>query len=319
MFEAITWLVTNRCQLRCTNCSFAGREISESGIEALVHAVRVFASWPGNEKRFVCLLGGDIGTLPHPLTFLEALNFHGLPYGWQTNCYPPANVRALIPHLKNLSLSIDSVVIDHSNLTRMVNGLFSAGYARAINPAIDIHATITIDASNLEHVHRTAHLLSDLGIWVELTFAHWRKPGFDLVPARDSSALSLEHAPLIRELSTKLLRLKRAGGLIHSSEEFLHAWSDPKLPIDLGWKCSGPANLVLDSDLSVRCCLHLPGKRVRTWTVWDLADTDRWPAFLADWMADQEELCPRCFWDCQFEALNQQHKNGNPDWFAHQG
>jgi len=118
----------------------------------------------------------------------------------------------------------------------------------------------------------------------------------------------------IDTVAKELILMKRAGVKIHSTEKFLE-----KLVVHgpgLDWKCPKPVNAVIDADLSMRACLHLPGQRVRRWDAFTLIGEETWKSFLEDWSADQQDLCPCCYWDCQYEVAE-----GDQDevdaWFSH--
>jgi len=60
MFETITWLVTNQCGMGCQYCNFAHRKVEEASIEDKISVLNVIKQWPDSDKRFICLLGGDL-------------------------------------------------------------------------------------------------------------------------------------------------------------------------------------------------------------------------------------------------------------------
>lgn len=315
MFEVITWLVTNKCNNACLNCNFRNRTREPSENERL-QALEIFGRWPKSDQRFVCLLGGDIICMDGISSFARKLNELNLPYGFQTAATHYERMQEVLPIIRNLSISVDAFVDDEYRFRKMLTGIFWAGAKRFLNPDSDVHATITIDPWNIEKLSETIKILSQLGIWTELTFTHWKKGTFDLVPER-SIALSLGEYlnGSIQRASIKMLDMKEQGYLIHSSADFIASWG--RYAHDLSWQCNGPWNCVVDADLTMRVCLHLPGNRVRKWKLSDLADPISWTVFLDDWRLDQEELCPKCFWDCQYEVQMQGTQEGGYDWINH--
>ncbi len=320
MFETITWIVTNNCNLNCKYCNFAHRELEEATLEDKLKTLHLLKDWPESDKRFICLLGGDIIDMPGVNKFLIKLNNLQFEYGFQTSASNYETMKYLTNHnqIKNLSISVDPIdMTDYSRSVKAFNGLYWAGYLKALNPGIDIHATITVDRLNIEYVPRTVRILSGLGIWTEITAVHWAKNHFDLVPPKSISngfMDSKEDRDKIDRMTTSLIEMKHSGYLIHTTEDILKHWKD--YATNLNWKCNSPVNAVIDADLSMRLCLHVPGNRVRQWSVLDLLTEEDWQAFLKDWKSDQEELCPKCFWDCQYEVMNQNMDEVHC-WFNH--
>lgn len=317
MFETITWLVTNRCALGCKYCNFKDRKVREASVEDKIEALKVFKEWKDSDKRFICLLGGDIACMEGQDKFLNELNSLDLSYGYQTSGIIMNNMRQVLPYLKNLSISVDPVSEkDWSRFAKALLGIYWAGRLQGIRPEADIHATITVDRENVRYVPMTAKILSQMGIWVEITMVHWKKSGFDLVPEKKvAKGFEKGDVPLLKSMVQDLLGLKRMHAKIHSTESFLKVI--PKYAVDLDWKCPKPVNCVVDVDLSMRCCLHLPGKRVRRWKIFDLKTPESWYKFYQDWMKDQSELCPGCFWDCQLEVAGDANQEEVDKWFQH--
>lgn len=314
MFETITWLTTNMCDLGCRYCDFKNRTI-EPGINEKLSTLEMFNSWPESDKRFICLLGGDVISMDDVETFVDRMNYLELPYGFQTSCLNFKNMRKVVNKLSNLSISVDGISSDYSRYLKENYGLYWAGVALENNPGIDIHATITVDTQNIFRVPNVVSMLSSMGIWVEITMVHWKKPNFELVPNKILANGFGEKEPLIW-LRDELLKMKDKGYMIHSSKEYINVI--PDYSMDLNWVCSKPVNAVIDADLSMRMCLHCAGKRVRNWSIFDLKTTE-WENFLADWKMDQEEMCPGCFWDCQYELDNLPDMDEVKNWFDHQG
>ena len=317
-FQTITWIVTNECKFGCHYCKFANRDVAEASLEAKLGALDVMASWPDADKRFICLLGGDILFMPGVVDFVKKLNGLGLPYGFQTSASDYELMEKVAPWLRNFSISVDPV--PHGDMSRWKKGLWGiywAGRLREQNQSIDVHATITVDRHNYRFVPDTVKMLSDMGIWVEITLVHWHKLRFDFVPAKVVvGGFEPDDVPGLLWMVDMLCDMKSKGAKVHSSVEFLSMI--PKYAVELDWKCPKPVNLVLDVDLSVRECLHLPGKRVREYSVFDLKSGQGWEKFMGDWKKDQDELCPKCLWDCQYEAAvgSQDKVDG---WFSHRG
>jgi len=318
MFETITWLVTNKCGLKCQYCNFVGRPINEVGIDDKIKALEIFKSWPESEKRFICLLGGDIIYMDDIEKFANALNESGLPYGFQTSCADYDTMYKIINkyNLKNLSISVDPFdMSDYSRTVKAINGLYWSGYAKAKDDNIDVHATLTLDRDNIKNAPKTVKLLSKLGIWSEITSVHWHKTYFDLVPDKEiTKGFRPEDRELLQDITNELIQMKKDGYRIHSTIDFLKTWKD--YAVDLDWRCENPVNAMVDADLSMRSCLHLPGKRVRKWSLLDLTH-DKWNDFLEDWKMDQAEMCPNCFWDCQLEVEGQTMDEVQK-WFDHE-
>jgi len=314
MFETITWLTTNKCGMKCKYCNFINRG-KEAESNKVMDTLKMFASWPNYKDRFICLLGGDVLSLPNVVDFVLLMNKLELPYGFQTSAYSDELMGSVAPYLNNLSISVDGNYSDKSRLAKQNNGLKWAERTRKINPNLDVHATITIDKDNIYLVSSLVEMLTQLKIWAEITFVHWKKKNFDLVPEKEiMNCLGEEDKKIIEFTGEYLKRKKKKGYLIHSSDYYL---SNLHHVPNLDWRCSAPRNCVVETDLSMRLCLHCPGNRVRSWSVLDLKP-ENWLKFLSDWRLDQEEMCPNCFWDCQFE-IDQIPDNMIADWFNHKG
>jgi len=324
MFETITWLVTNSCGMKCAYCNFRNRPIQEASIVAKKKVLQMMKMWPNSATRFICLLGGDIIYMNKNIDFVKSINDLGLIYGYQSSCADAKSMQEVLPLIRNLSISVDPMSDDWSRYAKGMNGIFWAGRYSGLNKNNDIHATITVDRENIKYVPRTVKILSDLGIWTEITAVHWKKGLFDLVPEKSiSKGFDHNDIPMIQDIMGNLIEMKEKGGYkIHSSSKFLSLWE--KHAVNLDWKCSQPSNCVVDADLSMRLCLHCPGKRVRKWSVLDLYHAEKWSEFLEDWKKDQEECCPKCFWDCQLEidpTFNDSENitEATNDWFSHKG
>lgn len=310
MFESITWLTTSKCGMKCSYCNFTNRKI-DATTEQMISTLELLSKWPRSNERFIVLLGGDVLSLHSVKDFVIEMNNLKLPYGFQTSAFSDKLMDDVGPLLTNLSISVDGGVKDKYRRLKQENGLKWAGYLRKINPFIDIHATITIDKENLLLVPSIVKDLTTRDIWSEITFVHWKKKNFDLVPEKSSmNCVDTTNIEDLRLLGEKLINLKRKGYLIHSSEQFL---SNLHYAINLDWRCNGPSSCVIDSDLSMRMCLHCPGDRVTKWNIFDLT-IENWPIFLRDWELDQKETCPSCFWDCSFEI-----EKTSADWINHKG
>ena len=310
MFTNVTWLVTNKCGNKCKYCKFVGRR-KEAIADDKGKALSVLSNWPGASERFIVLLGGDILWMDSLVPFVVDMNYRNLPYGFQTSATDYDKMLEVLPFLRNLSISVDGVVSDPDRVKKMMYGIFWAG--RALDKGIDVHATITVDPTNLLQVPGIVQILSSCGIWSEITFVHWKKSTFDLVPDRKAALQGLFYPEKdLKSVSKKLLLMKENGVLVHSSKKFLESWHHVH---ELDWECTEPVSCVIDTDLSMRLCLHLPGRKVRKWSIFDLAEPSSWSRFLKDWNSDATEFCMGCFWDCQFE-----NSMADPrEWFFHKG
>ena len=313
MFDLITWLVTRKCGLKCDICNFV-TDIPDPPVEKKIEALEIFKSWEGYSDRFICLLGGDISFMEDVPDFLGTMNYLNLPYGFQTSAIRTSLMKQVYMDLHNLSISADFVTFkeDKWRYLKEFCGLGWAKKCKEINPGVDVHATVTIDKLNVNRVAKGIMRLSDLGIWSELTFLHWKKPGFDLVFDMKDQAASIDD---VKRLADQVLSLKQLGYLVHSSVEFISSWET--YLGGLSWRCDHPYVLMLDADLTMRMCLHHPGRRVRDWSIFHLKNQSSWLIFLKVWEEDRLELCPSCFWDCQFEICNS--KKNPIKWVDHRG
>jgi len=320
MFDSVTWLITRKCEINCKCCNFRDSKIKEASTDEKLKAVRVLKGWD-NPALFTCLLGGDVLCIKDLKDFLWRMNLTpALKYAFQTSASNYKRMEMVIRSIPNLSISVDPAdFTDYDRCLRSYKGIFWAGYSRGVGSVqVDLHATMTLDRNNVRFAPAVVRLLSDLKIWSELTLVHWKKDNFDLVPSRrDALGFLPGDKNLLQEVSEELIEMKQEGYLVHSSERFLRDWSVHGVELD--WKCDAPVNCVIDSDLSMRMCLHVPGGRVRKWSILDLADKqESWPNFLKDWQADQDEYCPKCFWDCQYELIRG-NREFNDNWFSHKG
>lgn len=316
MFEYITWLVTNRCGLGCKYCNWMAKRPKEATLEQKMQAVAIMSKWKKAQDRFCCLLGGDLLWMNGVQEFIQQCNAYHIPYGFCSSCCDFKLMQTVSPFLKNISISCDPAPFDDFfRWKKSYAGAYWIGKLKQLNPAIDAHATVTVDRANYKYLAQLIEVNTDLGIWTEVTMIHWHKSNFDLVPERSAvDSFTMVDKDELTLLAQKLCKMKNDGYLIHSSHSFLA--SIPQHAIELDWQCDRPCNLVLDSDLSCRLCLHVPGNRVRKWKIFDLADEHRWQEFLEDWHKDQTELCPKCFWDCQFEGIN---ASNAATWIEHKG
>lgn len=317
MLDSVTWLITRKCRMGCSYCSWMKHSTKEASLEDKLRAMDLMAAWPRAKERFQCLLGGDILWADGYIDIVKRLNELDLPYGFCTSAFDYKRMEDVLPYLRNLSLSVDPAATDgdFSRWAKASAGLYWAGRLQAINKGADIHATLTVDRGNIGNVIPTVKMLSSMGIWSEITMIHWAKKNYDLVdmPASISGFSDLD-SDRLEDMAGDLLAMREKDFLIHTSAEQLRAI--PEHAINLDWQCTKPNVLVIDFDLSLRMCLHIPGSRVRKWTVFDLTTEQAWEEFYSDWYKDQKEYCSQCFWDCAREVELSSDVDG---WFQHKG
>jgi len=303
----VTWIPTRRCNLTCPQCAVGKyRTERELTIGELAEAFENVTSLLGNQI-FHIILGGEPTLLPLG-KLIPKLNQLNLNYAINSNCVALTRKRArrlASLGLKNWSVSIDSFKDPRAGASFQALSWFKDFGVQ------DLHCMITMARSNWKHAVPLTILLSKMEVWVEHTIVHFAKsPAYDFASTDSFVDRFLpEDRSLLADLAEELTILKQEGFLVHNTFNWFKAWE--LYAGDLNWKCKSPKVLVVDSDGSLKPCLHLRGNWTRRLNVLTGFRLDDW--FWA-WEKDTREQCLGCFWDCLWEL-----ENGDANWFQHQG
>lgn len=301
----LTWIPTRKCNLRCEYCGAIDTRVKECGPVTTLELVDVIAAaFP--TLQFWCLLGGDVLVWKDDLIpIVEKMSAKGLFYGITSNSVGLTEdyaKRLVDVGLSNWTVSLDSV----KNLED-TRGKKAKAAIRAIKifkelKVNDLHCTVTVSKDTIDKVIGTVRFLGRHMVWAEITPFIWGKTkDYDYSPRGGSEAqfqISDPDLPALKKL-THDLSYSRQSSLVHNLPQYLDEW--PRYAVAQDWKCRWPWNLVVDADARLKPCLHLHGKRTREFTVWDGLQPGFWGAFLDAWVADVEEQCHGCYWNCQRE------------------
>lgn len=309
------YLVTRRCPLRCSYCGFV-RPVRGYNEDAWEHELdfkgkkMVLETLKRLGSGFVVIMGGEVLLLGDELVELvRNMNRLGLSYavqsssvGWLMERYFDKLVDAKI---MNWTISFDVLGDSYpdDDVTLKTNEGFKWLLRFKEAGVRDLVATITITHYNLKHVPAMVQFLNRHGIWSYITTLHWSKGhGYDFASNIDTIADFLpkpEDRGLWEKVMKALMTMKHEDYLIHNELEWFEMMSKG-LP-SMSWRCKYPLlTPVVDSDGTVRTCLHIRGSG--KYFIWDLLDNDKISGFLKMWERDVEEYCKGCDWDCRWHA-----------------
>lgn len=327
----ITWIPTRRCNLSCSYCKFrdnTAKELSEDKIHRIIDIFNKHLP-----DRFICILGGDVSVWKGKRleNFVEHLkNSH---YGLQTNGVLISSDYLRILEkagLKNLSLSLDPASCgDRFEKEYAAERLVHIAKSVGIE---DVHVTLTLDRRNYSDVLDVVELIDVCGAWAEITpYIAGTTKHYDFGRYDMDLAFTKKDLFGLKIIMERLKIMKRSGVRIHTTEEYLDKFAEnvcvmPKYK----FRCSGMVNLVVDSDGSLRPCLHIRGDKIRKINILDFENVEKihWNEIIQNqWFDDVQKQCRGCFWDCQAELnwiYNKNYKLGETavmakvnNWFNH--
>lgn len=315
-----TILITRKCNMRCSYCRV--RKEKPKNELSTKQWLKVFDILKKLKVGFNVILGGEPTMLNDGLCkIVRYCNKNQIPYAVSTNSVVSRILRdkLLNSRIKNWSISFDTVdtrdtVIDTDVFVKSSVGFQNLLYMK--NAGVpDLHATITVTKKNLHEVPGMVSFLSKMGVWAEITAIHFSKgKGYDLFPKKEEIkelCFTKDDQKHINTIIEVLKRMKKDEKyMIHNDIEYFDAFK--KYAIDLDWKCSKLFSLCIDSDGTMRTCLHYNGKHCKKFSIFDLEDEEKLKEFEKAWKKDRL-TCKNCFWDCWVSAENQIKKVGTEE------
>lgn len=354
-------LLTRRCNIQCGTCRVIDPARDETGQPRIADGEMSVAEW----KRafdvvygklgasFVALYGGE------PLVYgddkLIPIIRHLASHRSEVNDFTiisngigltQARAEAFVAAgLDSWTSSVDAVGLREVG-DKYMNAKTPAGLralARMAQLGVrDTMAIITVTRKNLDHVHDAARQLTALGHWIGIDLLHYQRGDgeFTFSTSRDEMesiglTLTLEDMPRLRALSAVLIH-DYDNLRLFPSKEVIAGWADPRLSIELGWKCVPGHSITIDFDGSIGLCddrmptgygdsrmalaeSHNPARR--PWHIhdFDLGDpllTLRWEDFMR-WYAEDLDMCSGCYWSTHCMAVDAMRSTSLRKRYAH--
>jgi len=301
-FLLSTWLLTRKCNLRCSYCTVWKTKLSELTEKEKQEALLILKQL---NQGINVLLGGEPLVLGDEMVRLVSFMEHNnVSYALITNSvlWKDYRYKLLKAGLSNWSPSIDTINFEYDKdiYQKSKHGYESALWFKA-HGVRDVVAQITATRQNLNQIPAIIEEMNKHGIWSEIMPLHYAKDeNYDYCTPRhlmEDLVFKPEDIPKIQTVAEKVKSMANKGYLVHHPPEFFEGWV--KHQINLNWKCTKPLIVNLDADGSLRLCVYNKGKRVRKWSIFDLANPQLFEEYIQDWYRDNKE-CKGCFWDCSY-------------------
>lgn len=298
LFEptSFTWLANRACSLKCPSCVIPHMSFNDMPQPRLYDVMdRVKEKFPN--LPFWCVLGGDALDLPDPVEFVRELSQRDVFYAITSHSgFPDPGMpeRMMKAGLTNWSVSID----DEERLKTQCG--FAAIDTFQKLGLKDIHATLTIDKTNVNKIIPLVHKLDGLGVWSEVTPYIWSKDWhkgptrqYDFGTGKGYRAKQ----PDINRVLDELIRLKLEGKVkLHNLLEYYQLW---KSDYEQEFRYSYPHGLVIDNDGAYRHSLHVRGEHISKFTIFDDVSKE---ALMDAWKKDEAQHHQGSLWNCVVEA-----------------
>jgi MoaA/NifB/PqqE/SkfB family radical SAM enzyme len=285
-----TWLANRKCSFNCPSCNLT-KNCEDDLPQNILYSVmdKVKEKFPSIV--FWCVLGGDVLDLPKPVEFVKELSDRKVFYAITSHSKFP--YKSMPEDMMKAGLTNWSVSIDQESRPKTKYGFKAIDIFKELGQK-DIHATLTIDRTNINNILELIEKLDSLDVWSEVTPYIWSKSdmydfGADINLRPDEKEIS--------SLLDKLILLnKNKRFKFHNIVEYYEWW---KNDYDFDWKCKYPWGLVIDNDGHYRMCLHCKGKYINKYSIFDNVSNE---ALYYEWKKDQDEFCLGCGWNCQIES-----------------
>ena len=299
--KIVNWLLTRRCNLKCSYCGIINEKIPERCWEDVYFDMKLLHKL---YEPFHILYGGEPLLYKGLDKLILACNYTNIPYTIITNNSEGVQKKLQelldnVDYIQGLTSSVDPLIFDPTIMDTDDRFKKSfAGYERLIalsktGKIKDLVAEITVCENSIEFLEPLVKNLSDNNISSSITFIDIKKNKYyDFSNVTDESLL-VNNTDNIQRI---LKRILDKGLDVHMGKELIDRIVDI-LPANYDCKFEECLhNLTVDADGKLRLCLRIGGELVKTINVIDLlTNTDK---NLTKFRIDKKLLCDKCNWTC---------------------
>jgi len=298
--KIVNWLLTRRCNLKCSYCGIIDKKVEERNWEDILYDMKLLDKV---YKPFHILYGGepllydDLGKL------IFSCNRVNIPYTIITNNSDGVQKRLKklmdeVDYIQGLTSSIDPIIFNPlaekgDRLTKSRLGYNRLIHLSKTKRIKDLVAEITVDNDSIDYLYPLVYELSYNNISSSITFIDVKKNDYyDFSNVTDESML-VENSDKIQSVLTNLVN----DGLdVHMGKALMDRVVDI-LPANYDCKFEECLhNLTVDADGYLRLCLRIDGKLVKSINVVELLSNQL--MCHAKFSIDKKLLCEKCNWTC---------------------
>ena len=301
------WLITRRCDLRCSYCGIRDRRTlmdSELPLSALEEIIEMFGElWPGAP---MVVYGGEPTARPDLPDILSKgrecgvklpviSNSHRV---WRDVKYAAELVGA---GLDNWSVSFDSLVrdqcVDDHSHRKSIAGFSSLIMFRDAFGLRDLVACVTVTRRNIEALPSILSTFTELGVHSIFTPLHIGGPAYQYARGNPTD---LPTQAQVDRISEVMYNLVSSGRYLCSNDAgWFKVWPAHFLRQD--WKCHDKGLVTIDADGSLKYCVDIPFRDEDRMYVWELQTEAGRQKFLD--IIQKEPPCHGCLWNPAYESI----------------
>lgn len=315
MVHIVNWLLTRRCNLKCSYCRIA----SSYKRPETYPSYNYFVDYEMNTKEVIKYLsrfkkhnpncfhifyGGEPLLRDDLPEIIQYCHDNEIYYTVITNNSEQvqkriANLFDKVGHLEGLTSSVDPAIFDREASGDIVKKSL-AGLERLYqyrDRVKDLVAEITVDKNNLKYLYPLLEELTKRGICGSVTFIDIAKSDYyDFSNVTDKKILVSKEEAL-----EPLTQALEAGFNIHMGEDLLTKIYNI-LPSELDCELERSVhNLTIDADGSVRLCLRIMGTETPGHSQFETVldkDGNLNPELITWLSKDKRKYCEKCNWSC---------------------
>jgi len=300
--------LTRKCPMHCKYCAIRKSNLQERELTPLGWK-KVFDIFKQRDCKFNLILGNETMMLGEGLVdiirYLSEQNINYALYSTSpTRLYDKLKEPLIKAGLKNLSSGFDSLKRRDSIGIKSKRGLKGMIEMKKRIKNLDTQGTITLSSINLDEVIDLLRTLTKNNIWGAVNSLHWDiDGGYDFFPSKKRLGnLVITDEKKFLALCKELKRLTINGEImVQNPPEYFDALA--KYGLNMGWHCTQPYIVTVDSDGHLRLCAYRRGKRVPEFTIFDLENDKKFEEYKKVWKEESQE-CPGCFWSYFWMAEN---------------
>jgi MoaA/NifB/PqqE/SkfB family radical SAM enzyme len=334
MVHIVNWLLTRRCNLKCSYCRIASnydRPIIYPDLEHFrqfemkTNKVTEYLTRfkKHNPNCFHIFYGGEPLLRDDLPEIIQHCHDNQIYYTVITNNSEGvqkriANLFDRVGHLEGLTSSVDPIIFD-KNATGDIVKKSLAGLERLYqyrDKVKDLVAEITVDKNNLKYLYPLMKELTKREICGSITFIDVAKNDYyDFSNVTDKKLLVSQE-----EAFLPLTEVQEARFNIHMGEDLLLKIYNI-LPSELDCELERSVhNLTIDADGTIRLCLRIMGMETPAHTNFGMVldKNGTLDPELITWLTrDKQRYCEKCNWTCMLMTKSMEDKSSNVESLLH--
>lgn len=313
MINIANWLLTRRCNLKCSYCSIVKNyndmpeeypRIShyirnEMNTGVVLEGLRRLHSH--NPDIFNIFYGGEPFLRKDLDQIINFCNSYGINYTIITNNTEELNIKHFLDSMevKGLTTSVDPILYTNEKAGDRVKKSESGlqGLVEYRSKVKDLVAEITVDKNSFEYLEELVVELSKAGISSDVTFIDISKnPYYDFSNVTESDSM-VEKTEFVAKLFQKFLNMNVD---IHMKDPILYEIFNI-LPSELDCEIEKDVhNITIDSDGSVRLCLRIRGIETPKINLLEYINASGKldEKLIQNISNDKNKYCEGCNWTC---------------------